>query len=114
MIAHHGLAKLDEFGRYWIFELKPTGPRFTDIDGFADGEEVIVEDWKPLTRSFEIEPRIAQIRARRRPFSLLFWNCEHLANYVWQGKDESKQVKGWSTVALIILGVFMGAANLRK
>ncbi len=114
MIAHHGIAKRDGFGRYWIFELKPTGHRFTDLNGFADSEQVIVEDWKSLAWSLEIESRIEQIRARRRPFSLLFWNCEHLASIIWNGKEESKQVKGWGIVAMIILGAFVGAANLKK
>ena len=113
LVDHHGIAKRDQFGRNWVFELKPTGYRFTNWDGFACGERVRVEAWKSLSAYVEIEGRIQQICGRRRAFSLMFWNCEHQASEIWNGKEESKQVQ-WGIVAMIVIGAFVGISNFKK
>jgi hypothetical protein len=106
VIIHHGIVKRDEFGRIVVLELKPTGVRLTDIQGFADGEHVFVRDWKSLSAGIDIEPRAADVLAKRRPFSLVNWNCEHVASSVWNGRPESAQVKGWGVAAVALIGLF--------
>lgn len=65
-----------------------------------------MRDWKPLSAGFEIEPRAADVLAKRRPFSLITWNCEHVASRVWNGETESSQVKGWGLAAAGLLALF--------
>lgn len=100
IVTHHGIGRRDEFGRLSILELLPTGTRDTTLKSFADGERVVVKDWKPLSARVEIEARAEEVRRRKRPFSILFWNCEHLASEIFNGKASSGQVQ---------LGVLLGS-----
>ena len=62
-------------------------------------------------RPAEIEARAYEVRARRRPYNLWHWNCEHLATQVFDGTPESVQ-SNFGMILGTILCAFLGAAAI--
>ena len=87
------------------------------VKWFSEQEVIaLIRDFKPVkVRSFKgnyYQRQNAIDRAKGeigKSYSLIDFNCEHLANYVQYGLRESKQVQNWKTGFGIAAGVLLTA-----
>lgn len=109
VVTHHGICRRDAYGQHVVLEINPTKTHLTDLATFADGQQISVLEWRPLSDGAEIEGRAYAVRARRRPYHLWQWNCEHLASEVFNGKPESAQAD-FGMIIGTILCIFAATA----
>ncbi len=76
----------------------------------------LITDFVPVKirrfKGSEIQRELALQRAKEelgKSYSLIDFNCEHLANYVQYGVRVSTQVQGWKTGLAIISGLLIAA-----
>lgn len=87
------------------------------VKWFTEQEVIsLVRDFEPVkVRSFKgnyYQRHQAIDRAKKeigKSYSLVDFNCEHLANYVQYGVRESKQVQNWKAGLGIAAGVLLAA-----
>jgi hypothetical protein len=99
------------FGQHLFIANEATG----GVRWFTESEILkLIKDFAPVKiRSFNGDAHQRQLASARaeqeigKSYSLIDFNCEHLANFVQYGIRKSKQVDGWKTSLTIAASVLL-------
>jgi hypothetical protein len=102
-----------KFGQHLFVANDATG----GVRWFSEVQVIdLVKDFDPVKiRKFNGTPYQRQLALRRaegeigKSYSLIDFNCEHLANYVQYGIRESKQVENWKAGLTVAGGLLLAA-----
>lgn len=91
---HYGIADVHENGTISVYHNSPSRGRvaFESLDEWLEGKEILRVDGNVGLNSDELSRKIDSIKERN--YNWIFWNCEHLVNFVKDDKTiVSKQVR---------------------
>jgi hypothetical protein len=91
-----------------VVESNMNGIRILPFNEFAQGLTVTILSGKPPHEAHDAILRARDLLQKRPGYSLLGFNCEHLARQIYDGTAKSKQADGLLTVVgVIVVGVLI-------
>lgn len=91
-----------------VVHINPDGLKIESLKAFASGSQIGVVP-KNVSQQHLFQ-RLEKVFQEKKAYDVVAWNCEHLANYLQEGKPESLQLRG----AGIGLAAGIGIAKMRK